>query len=135
MTKKISFLPALYSKGYLMDTNSIEIGVDFVQHRDKQKLSFPDKCINLNSPKNSMGCTWKYQNVNGNVFRRDAKQDIDVIDGDLRKYYLSRERGIEKPQHFYSRRDTFNVEQNSSLKEELKKLNNTVTDQVRNNRN
>lgn len=54
MKKKASFLPALHSKPFLQDTNSINIGTDFIDARDLKKLWMPEKC--LTSPK---GKNWK----------------------------------------------------------------------------
>jgi hypothetical protein len=76
------------------------------------KLSIPDKCINYNTPKNSLGETFKYHNLNGSYFVREPKQEIDVIDIDLKKYYLSRERGIDLPKSLKirGRRETVQID-------------------------
>ena len=44
MSKKIDFLPALKSKEYFRDTNSVNaIGTEYMDHRDKIKTYMPDK--------------------------------------------------------------------------------------------
>ena len=99
-------MPGIKSNGYLKDTTSIEIGADFVPWRDKVKLGVPDKC--LEDPKSPEGFKWKFQNMHAGYFKREPKSEIDVIDEDLRKYFLSRKRGIDKPPSLIlgSRRET-----------------------------
>ena len=118
----------------MKDTTSIEIGSNYVPWRDKIKLSVPEKC--LEDPTSPTGQKWKYQNMHASVLRWEPKSEIDVIDQDLKKYYLSRKRGIDKPPSliFGSRRETMFPQTNVSLKDELEKIKN-ITDTVKSNRN
>ena len=45
MTKKVDFLPALHTRGFLQKDpiTSIDNEVHFKDHRDREKLVFPDK--------------------------------------------------------------------------------------------
>lgn len=46
MTKKTSFLPALKSKGFFKDTNSVHaVGAQYVDDRDKYRMHAPERAF------------------------------------------------------------------------------------------
>lgn len=94
MTKKSGFLPALKSKGNFNEMNSVHaIGTEYMDHRDKQKLYAPDKTFLKNIPK------WNLQKTcDGDNFSRSVRQEEDVYDPNLMKYYKTLERGLKKPE-------------------------------------
>ena len=94
MTKKTDFLPALKSVGNFTNPNSVHaIGVEYVDHRDKEKLCAPSKCHEKNGPQ------WKYQKTSdGDLFVRSCRQEEDVYDSNLVLYYKTLERGLKKPE-------------------------------------
>lgn len=86
-------MPALKEKGNFIDTNSVHaIGTEYVDHRDKMKLSAPDKTFVKSNFK------WNLQKTcDGRLFETSARQEVDLYDEDLYKYMTKVERGIIKP--------------------------------------
>ena len=78
MTKKISFLPALKTKGNFLEQNSVHaIGTKYMDHRDKCKLFAPDKTFEKSDKLWSLNET-----CDGNLFSVSARQEVDVYDTD-----------------------------------------------------
>lgn len=152
MTKKISFLPALKSNGYLQDTNAISIGTTFTAHREMDKNASPERTYekyvftptkrdrspagspgrHLSPPPPSKWGTvsatsrrkdWRATCLSGgDYFTREPGQEIDVYDLDYLKYMRKQDRGIEKPSSFYHRKQSLANPGLEPLKEELDKL-------------
>jgi hypothetical protein len=65
------------------------------------KSMMPAKSYVKNEPK------WNLQKTcDGQLFSKAIRQEKDVYDQDLKKYMLSRVRGIEKPNDFKLRRQS-----------------------------
>lgn len=152
MTKKISFLPALKSNGYLKDTNGISVGTTFMAHRDMSQIASPARSYEKyvftptkrdRSPAGSPGRQlspppvskwgtvsatsrrkdWRATRLSGgDFFKREPGQEIDVYDLDYLKYMRKQDRGIEKPSSFYRRKQSLANPGLEPLKEELDKL-------------
>ena len=72
MTKKSSFLPALKSKGFFKDTNSVHaIGAEYVDDRDKYRMHAPERAF-LQASKG--GPKWNLQKTSdGNLFSKSVR--------------------------------------------------------------
>ena len=92
MTKKIGFLPAVKNEGYFRDTNSFDIGTEYMDNRDRLKLMMPDRAYKKGIPK------WYLQKTcDGDTFLKSTKQEAEVYDYDYLKYMRTMDRGITKP--------------------------------------
>lgn len=63
-----------------------------MDHRDKMKLSAPDKTFVKST------FQWRLQKTcDGELFQRSARQEVDLYDEDFKKYMTKLDRGIMKP--------------------------------------
>jgi len=90
MKKKESFLPAIKSRGNFEDLTSVHaIGTEYMDHRDKLKLSIPDRTFVK---------TVKLWNIlktcDGDLFFKEVRQEQEIYDLDALKYMRKTERGI-----------------------------------------
>ena len=95
--KKTTFLPYIKTKQFLNDHTPINIGSQFFDLIDRQKMIMPDKCCTNKPPVNQAGDIWKTQDPKLNLFRREVKAELDSVDYDYEKYMKCSERGVDLP--------------------------------------
>ena len=92
MSKKVAFLPALHTRGELQvePVTSIEKGTNYLAHRDKEKLMFPDKVFEKEKK-------FKLNPAHGSFISTPVGQEFDKYDAVMLRYMRRQDRGEPRP--------------------------------------